>query len=284
MFAILLAAVLPAPAPAAVATELWQIAPDGGGKPWAAPAERLEKTRAVVLIPGLFVHTLQPMKATVPDRRRWEQPKSELVKALAPDFDVFAFGYSQTDTVEAVAQSSGLRDAVADLRGAGYKDIVLIGHSAGGLVARQFVEANPNAGVTKVIAVASPFAGVDVANARLGVPKVQEAFVKSLAPDARAEAAKGACTPPGNGVPLACVVCKLKLVDTDGLVPTRSQWPDDLQKSGVPVVQSATSHFTAMTNPAAVKAIADLAREKLARWSPDEVEAARKAIFGPPKK
>jgi pimeloyl-ACP methyl ester carboxylesterase len=284
MFAILLAAafVRAEPDPTDAATELWQVSPDGGGKPWAAPAARPEKSRAVVLIPGLFIHAVRPVKATLPDRRPWEDPKSELVKALAPDFDVFAFGYAQTVAVDAVAQSAGLKDAVARLRKAGYAELVLVGHSAGGVVARQFVEANPDAGVAKVIAVAAPFAGVEIANAKLGVPKVQEPFVRSLAPEARAAAAGK--NPPGGGVPLACVVCKLRLVETDGLVPTRSQWPDDLQRAGVPVVRSSASHFRVMSSPAAAKTIAALARDKLTLWTPDETEAARKAIFGEPKK
>lgn len=284
MLAILLATALAAPEPAEIATELWQVAPDGGGKAWVAPAERRDKTRAVVLIPGLYVHTIKPARANLPDRRPWQDPKSELVRVLAPDFDVFAFGYGQTISVDAVAQSNGLKDAVTRIREAGYKEIVLVGHSAGGVVARHFVEANPDAGVTKVIAVASPFGGVEIANAKLGVPKVQEPFVRSLAPDARAEAMKATKNPPGNGVPLACVVCKIKLVDSDGLVPTRSQWPDDLQKAGVPVVHSPANHFAVMSSGTAAKAISELAREKLVRWSPDETETARKVLFGEPKR
>lgn len=284
MLLSLFAAALCAAEPAEIATELWQVAPDGGGKAWVAPAERRDKTRAVVLIPGLYVHTIKPARANLPDRRPWQDPKGELVRVLAPDFDVFAFGYGQTISVDEVAKSAGLKDAVTRVREAGYKEIVLVGHSAGGVVARHFVEANPNAGVTKVIAVASPFGGVEIANAKLGVPKVQEPFVRSLAPDARTEAMKAAKNPPGNGVPFACVVCKLKLVDSDGLVPTRSQWPDDLQKCGVPVVHSPVHHFLVMQNANAAKAIAELAREKLARWSPTETDTARKVLFGEPKK
>ena len=280
MLLSLLAVALVVAEPIEVATELWQVAPDKGDKPWVVPTEKSEKARAVVLIPGLFIHAVRPSKAEIPNRRPWQEQKSELVKALAPDFDVFAFGYGQTVAVDEVAKSPGLKDAVARLRKAGYKEIVLVGHSAGGVIARQFAEAHPNAGVTKVIAVAAPFAGVELANLKVGYPKVQAPFVQSLAPDVRTEAVKANKCALCGGVPLGCVVCKLKLLDTDGLVPTRSQWPDDLQKSGVPVVTSSASHFMVMSNPTAAKAIAELAREKLARWTPDEAGTARKVIFG----
>jgi pimeloyl-ACP methyl ester carboxylesterase len=179
----------PAPLPCEeLRTELWQVAPTAGEKPWVAPAAPSEKTRAVVLIHGLFVHPIRPSKATHPWRRSWQEPKSELVKTLAKDSDVFAFAYAQNIPVDEVAQSAGLRDAVARLREAGYKQIVLIGHSAGGVIAREFVEHFPDTGVTKVIAVAAPFAGVDVATLKIGYPKVQAPFVQSLSREARAEA------------------------------------------------------------------------------------------------
>jgi pimeloyl-ACP methyl ester carboxylesterase len=265
--------------PVDVPTELWQVAPDNCGKPWTAPAEPSAKTRAVVLIPGLFIHPVRPVKASQPDRRPWQEPKSELVKVLAPDFDVFAFGYAQTAPLDDVARSQGLRDAVARLRAAGYKELVLIGHSAGGVIARQFVERFPDAGVTKVIAVAAPFAGVELASVKVGYPKVQAPFVRSLAPAARAEAARANKNAPAADVPFACVVCKW-LFETDGLVPTRSQWPEELQKCGVPIVYAAATHFTVMHNPAVTKAIGELAREKVAIWSAEETERARKILFG----
>ncbi len=266
------------------ATELWQVAPDTSEKPWVAPAAPPDKTRAVVLIHGLFVHPVRTSKASQPWRREWQEPKSELVKALAADADVFAFAYAQTAPVDDVAESHGLRDAVARLRKAGYKEIVLIGHSAGGVIARQFVERYPDAGVTKVVAVAAPFAGVELATFKVGYPKVQAPFVQSLAPEVRIEAIKANKNPLGKGVQIACVVCKLKLVETDGLVSTGSQWPEDLQRFGVPVVLAPVNHFVVMHSTAAVKQIAELAREKLARWSPEEVDKARKVLFGEPMK
>src|SRR5262249_33457374 len=149
-----------------------------------------EKARAVVLIQGLHVHPFRPGKVPVPERRPWQEPKSNLVKALAKDSDVFAFAYAQTVPVDEVATAPGLRDAVVRLRKAGHTEVVLIGHSAGALVSRSFVEQFPDAGVTKVIAVGAPYAGAEVAHFKVAYPKVQEPFVQSLTPEARCAAAK----------------------------------------------------------------------------------------------
>ena len=264
------------------ATEMWQVAPDTSEKPWVVPETPPDRTRAVVLIHGLFVHPVRPAKASQPWLRDWQEAKSDLVKALAKDSDVFAFAYAQTAPVDEIAHGAGLQDAVARLRKAGYKEIVLVGHSAGGVIARQFVEQFPDAGATKVIAVAAPFAGVEVASFKVGYPKVQAPFVQSLAPEVRTEAVRANKNPLGKDVQIACVVCKLKLVETDGLVSTGSQWPDDLQKFGVPIVLAPVNHFTVMQSSAAVKQIAELAREKLTRWGPEGVDKARKVLFGEP--
>ena len=282
---ISLVATVPTAAPAAeLPTELWQVAPDSGRKPWAPPAKPGGKSRAVVLVPGLWVHPLRPARAMLPELRAWQAPKSELVKALAGDSDVFAFAYAQTVPVDEVVRYPGLRDAVARLRKAGYKEVVLVGHSAGGIIARQFAEAHPDAGVTKVICVGAPFEGAGAAKLRVGYPKIQAGFVKSLAPAARAALAKANAHPPTDGVEFACVVCKLKRLESDGVVTVQSQWPEDLRHAGVPAVLARVGHVEAMQSAESVRVIAELAREKLTRWSPEEVEKARRILFGEPQK
>jgi pimeloyl-ACP methyl ester carboxylesterase len=276
----LVAAPVPMPAPGtALPTELWQVAPDRSGKAWEPPATASAKTRAVVLIHGLHIHPLHPSKALLPLRGTWQEPQSTLVQTLANDSDVFSFSYAQTIPIDDVAESQGLRDAVAKLRKAGYKEIVLVGHSAGGIVARQFFEHYPNAGVTKVIAVASPFAGAEAATLKVGYPKVQAALVKSLTPESRMEATKANTHVLGKDAQIVCVVCKLKRGETDRLVQTRSQWSEELQRLGVPAVLSNVNHFEAMQNPDTAQIIAELVRQKLTRWSPEEVEKARKILF-----
>jgi hypothetical protein len=124
---------------------------------------------------------------------------------------------------------------------------------------------------------------VELAALKVGYPKAQAPFIQSLGPSARAEVAKANKNPLGKDVPFACVVCKpLKWLETDFLVSPRSQWPDDLQQGGVRAVHAPTNHFMVMKDAAAAKAIAELAREPLARWSPEETEKARKVLFSEP--
>lgn len=277
--ALLLALATAAPPSTDLQTEFWQVAPGTAPKRWAAPDKPVAGAKAVVLIPGLHIHPLRPSKVAAPELSRWQLPKSDLVKTLAAEFDVFAFAYSQTLTVDEIAQAAALRDAVAELRKAGYKEIVLVGHSAGAVIGRHFVEQNPDAGVTRVIAVAPPFAGAGAATLNVGYPKAQAPFVKSLTPVARKDATKQG-NALGKDIEFACVVCKLKRSDSDGVVPTRSQWPEDLQQLGVPAVLAQVSHIDAMDDSTTAKAILQLAKGKLTRWSPEEVETARKVLFG----
>lgn len=85
---------------------------------------------------------------------------------------------------------------------------------------------------------------------------------------------------------MACVVCKVKLIEGDGLVPLASQWPDDLQQQGVPIVLLPISHFEVMNTTAGARALADLTRGRLTRWAPSDVDQARKVLFrdGAPEK
>lgn len=259
---------------AGLPTDFWQVAPDRKGANAAAVTRG--KDRAVLVIPGLKIHPIRPALAARPDRRDYQEPTSELVKALAKDSDVFAFSYAQTVPIDAVAHSPGLRDAVAQLKKAGYTEIVLVGHSAGGVIARLFAESYPDSGVTKVIAVASPHAGAEMATIKIGYPKAQAPFVRSLSPEFRAEAMPLKID---DKIEVACVVCKIKRFDADGLVSTPSQWPEECRRLGFPAVLVPVSHWEAMLSPASTKVIADLVRDKLTRWSAEEVEKARKVLF-----
>jgi pimeloyl-ACP methyl ester carboxylesterase len=263
-------------------TDVWQVAPETTGRPfWVQNAGR--KERAVLLIPGLKIHPLRPTRVTRPELHDWQEPRSELVKALARDFDVFAFGYAQTAAVDVVAHTPGLRETVGQLRRAGYEEVVLIGHSAGGIVARQFAESYPDAGVTRVVQVATPNVGSDLAAFfKTGYPKSQASFVQSLAPAVRAEAVRRSRSLFSPRVELVCVVCKVRGIDGDGLVHLMSQWPDDLQQQGIPAAVAPVSHFDAMKAAASVRLIAELAGARLTRWSPEQVGTARKVLFRDP--
>jgi pimeloyl-ACP methyl ester carboxylesterase len=256
-------------------TAFWQAAPaTRSGEPL-----RRQRDRAVLLIHGYVPRPLRTARVAEPGARSWQKPGSELVRRLAADFDVFGFSYAQSIPVDAIARSPGLRRAVGQLKRAGYTNIVLIGHSAGGVVARRFVEQFPDVGVTKVITIAAPHEGVAWARALLlGLPGGQVPFVRSLGvPARRAVAAK--CGPLGRDIQFCCVVCVLPRLGSDTIVSTTSQWPTELQKQGIPASVIRANHFDAMKAAHATRVIAELARDKLARWTPKQVEQGRRALF-----
>src|SRR5688500_9199097 len=86
-------------------TEVWQVAPDAQVRPWGQSTQP-RKDRAALLIPGLKIHPLRPALCTRPERHDWQEPRAELVKALAPHFDVFALGYAQTAPLDVVAHTA----------------------------------------------------------------------------------------------------------------------------------------------------------------------------------
>lgn len=270
----LVVAALAAPA-ADFPTDFRQVAPDRRGEDWsAAPRTR---DRAVLVIPGLRIYPLRPARCERPEFRNYHDPAGELVRTLAKDSDVFAFAYAQTAAVDEVARSAGLRAAVADLNKSGYKEIVLLGHSAGGVVARLFAERYPDSGVTKVVCVAAPHSGAGLAGLKVGYPKAQAPLVRSLTAEARARARPQKLP---DHIAMACVVCKLGLVDADGLVTVATQWPEECRGHGVPAALVVVNHWEAMLDAGSVKVIAELVRGELARWSPEEVGRARKVLFG----
>jgi pimeloyl-ACP methyl ester carboxylesterase len=275
--AALLVAAAVAPA-AGLPTGFWQVAPPQKVRFDGEPVPiRVTRPRAVVLVHGLLLHPIRPSAAGRPILHDWMVAKSDLVLALSGDFDVFSFGYAQTLPVDRVPLSAGLRGGVEKLRQAGYAEVVLIGHSAGGLVARQFVERFPDSGVTKMIQVATPNAGADLANWASGLPGAQSLFVRSLAPRHRSyETGR----PFPAAVEACCVVCKVPRLAGDALVNLDSQWPAELRIQGIPATLVAATHFEAMKAPHAVATIAELARERLARWTPDQVEQGRAVVFG----
>ena len=237
------------------------------------------RTRAVVLVHGYYYH-LSDRNVAKALHRPWQQPNSPLVKELAKDADVFAFAYGQNATIDAIVKESKLASSVADLRKLGYSDIVLVGHSAGGLIARHFVEDNPDAGVTKVILVCVPNDGSPLAS--LSGAKSQQVFLECLTPEHRKkcleERAKKRIP---DKVQFACVIaCTEKGSETDGVVPCLSQWSGDLRKQGIPAVLVVGGHRDVVREAELAKTVGTLVRDKQERWSDKQVEQARKEIFG----
>jgi pimeloyl-ACP methyl ester carboxylesterase len=238
------------------------------------------QARAVILIHGLHLHPFHTGNPARPEFRPWQMPRSPLVRALSKDSDVFAFSYGQTVTVDVVAAMPDLAGSVRRLRELGYSDVVLVGFSAGGLIVRQYIEDEPDPGVTKVIQVCTPNSGSGWAKFKAAIGPGQEVFLQSLTRQSRMLwlRERQQKTIPER-VQFACVVGN-GLIWGDGMVSTRSQWPEDLQKQGIPAVTVSTDHHLAVSGERGAQVIARLVREDLTRWGPVQVAAMRKRLWG----
>jgi pimeloyl-ACP methyl ester carboxylesterase len=245
-------------------------------KEWTRTPNR---TQAVVLIHGFQYHLTNK---NVPRAafRPWQQADSVLVKELGKTADVYTFAYGQNVCVDTIVKESKLAESVATLRKLGYTDIVLIGHSAGGIIARHFVEDNPQAGVTRVIQVCAPNGGSPLAS--LTAPKTQKPFLECLSTDGRKqclEARKDKKVP--DKVQFVCVIARSEMKATsDGVVPCACQWTADLQKQGIPAVCVVGGHREVVREAKLVETLAGLIREKQDRWDARRVEEAKKQFFG----
>ncbi len=162
-------------APGTVEVKFVQIAPE---REAAATFRRSpSQSRAVILGHGLrWRDGLASQKANF---ESWQRPASILVKTLQKDADVFACAYGQNVGVGRIAELGELTDNLRRVRELGYKEIILVGHSAGGLVVRQMVEDIDNSGVTKVIQVSTPNGGSDLGTGS------KSAFIASLSKQER---------------------------------------------------------------------------------------------------
>lgn len=264
--------------PGAVETRFAQVHP-----PAKAPRElqrSLGQARAVVLIHGLHVHPLHSMKVAQARFHSWQEPGSGLVKALSKEADVFALAYAQNAALETISQMPALADAVRALKRHGYEEIVLLGHSAGGVIARLFVEDHPGAGVTKVIQVCAPNGGTSWARAGFSVPKEQEPFLHSLT---KAQRQKAADSRAGKTIPpetqFLCVVGTTTGTNGDGIVSRLAQWPEELQRQGIPAVLVSTTHFTVMRSSKVAERLAEFVRTPQPRWSERQRDVLQKQIL-----
>jgi len=161
----------------------------------------------------------------------------------------------------------------------GYAEVVLLGHSAGGLVCRQFVEDHRAAGVTKVVQVCAPNAGAFLARFDAVACSAQKPYVHSLTAASQRQcrqARDGAAIP--ADVEFVCVVGDV-VAKTDLVVSCKSQWSDDLQSQGIPAVRLHVSHLAAVQKPESIVAIARAVREPAPRWNTERVQLARHEIL-----
>jgi pimeloyl-ACP methyl ester carboxylesterase len=239
---------------------------------------RPAKDRAVVLIHGFWYHLNQKNVAKA-EFKEWQLNSGLLVKTLAPYADVFAFAYGQSVPLEQIAAHPAFADGIRKLRDLGYSEIVLLGHSAGGLIARHFVEDNPQAGVTKIIQVCSPNGGCALAKTKF-IHSNQKPFADSLTEETRSRVLKerAAIKVPAP-VEFVCVVgCGTGNAKSDGVVNCGCQWTNDLQEQSIPAVRLVTTHRKVMREALEVRTLAELVRTPQPRWDLVHVEAMRKLL------
>jgi pimeloyl-ACP methyl ester carboxylesterase len=262
------------PAPATVKIEFTKVGPEP-----IVQGRTKGHGRAVVLIRGLALHPISEDKAVRAQLRPWQQSDSALVRKLANNSDVYALAYGQTASVEQIASSREVRDSIRSLKKAGYEQIVLVGHSAGGLIARHLVEDDSELGVTRVVQVCSPNAGSGWAALKTA-RAAQRPFLSSLTRTSRQKILEDRATKKiPNGVEFVCVVgsCHLR---GDGVVFSRSQWSADLQQQGVPAYGIRTSHWDAMSSTRTIDLVSRLVIEPQPRWDERKVAEARKQLLG----
>jgi pimeloyl-ACP methyl ester carboxylesterase len=239
--------------------------------PRPAEFERSAQTRAVVLVHGYRPEfdRFRTARAVVQD---WQEPESLMVQVLKRDADVFAFAYGQNVAVQQVAEAPELAAGVARLKKLGYTDVVLLGYSAGGVICRQFVEDHADAGVTKVVQVCAPNAGVFLAKFAALACSTQRAYIHSLTAASRRQAQqdRGGTAVPAD-VEFVCVVGDV-VARSDWLVKCKSQWSDDLQSQGIPAVRVRVSHLAAVEQAESILAIARAVREPAPRWDRQQVQ------------
>jgi len=263
--------------PEVVETKLEQVHPVPKLKPIMERSPG--QTRAIVLIHGLNI-VASKTKVHQALFHDWQLPKGHLVQALSKNADVFAFAYAQNAPLTTISQLPALADGVQRLKFLGYDEIILVGHSAGGVLARMFVEDNPQAGVTRVLQVDAPNLGSSWIKIDIVAKKDQDPFLQSLSKDERMKCClrRQDKKIPAN-VEFLCIVGASNSLG-DGLVSFASQWPEDLQFQGIPAIRINANHYMMVRSQKTAERIAELARQSQPRWTDEERLTRKKLVLG----
>ena len=247
-------------------TRFWELK-DGG------------KARAIVLVHGLRAQVFDEAKPNEAVSPEWQSSDSTVCRSLSQHGTVFGFAYSQNRKVQEIPAS--LLPHVRKLQADGYGEIVLIGFSAGALIARQFVEDHPEAGVRKVIQICPPNGGSELGKLDRAVRESQEVFVRSLRKEEREKilrerAEKGVRVP--DGVEFVVVLGSVA-GSGDCVVSREAQWTPDLRDQGIPVARIEQPHCFAMNTESCARMLCRLLTTPQPRWPKEGVEAARKEFL-----
>ena len=90
------------------------------------------REKAIVLIHGLGLHPFSSDKALRAKLRVWQQGDSPIVKKLGEQADIFALAYGQNAAIDKIAADPSLVRYFERLKKEGYREIILVAHSAGG--------------------------------------------------------------------------------------------------------------------------------------------------------
>ena len=252
-----------------------QVAPQPIGEQFVPSRNQ---SRAIVLMHGLVLHPFSEKRAKMPLMRKWQLPDSHTVRTLAKIGDVFSFAYSQTMHVDTIAERCGLLGYICELKRLGYKEIVLIGHSAGGVIARQFVEDHPDSGVTKLIQICARNGGSSWAKIAV-VREAQREFVRSLTKESRARslAMRREKRLPAH-VEVVCLVGN-GTGEGDGLVNCQCQWTSGLRAQGIPGLPLPFTHWRAMRNEKSIDQIKKHILTKYSRWQQEQIRMSIGSLF-----
>jgi len=185
------------------------------------------------------------------------------VKALSPDADVYA-STSPDSALDEVARMPALAQAIRSLRAAGYDEVALAVISAGGVIARYFVEDVLNSGVTKVCKSAPRMPDRKTVLCRASARC--SAFCSFIG---RRSSQRGAKTRGRQTIPpqveFVCIVAAMNWIG-DGVVHRDAQGRRDLQAKGCrPIL--FMPHVGAMYSSQMANRIAELVKTPQPRWS-----------------
>jgi pimeloyl-ACP methyl ester carboxylesterase len=237
-----------------------------------------KQERAVVLIHGLRLF-FKKEAVLHPEFRDWQEANSPLVKRLGQDSDVYSFAYAQSIAADEIGETPEFGENIQRLKKLGYKEIVVLGYSAGGLIARRYVEDFPDGGVTKVVQICTPNGGSGWAKIK-AVRAAQLEFLDSLTKENRLKLLRERVNKViPEKVQFVCVV-GTGVVLGDGFVSCKSQWTEELQEQGIPALAVSDTHRHIMHSKKSIDVLAELVREPQPRWDAKHVAKARKEILG----